>query len=94
VAGPRHSAIAELMADDRGILFDTAGHELVVWDNSRWRPRTDTLDAAHKLITARTTSADQYGSLEGYASRGEAWARSEFLNWDRIASEWLQFFGV
>lgn len=94
VAGPRHSSIAELLADDRGILFDTNGHELVVWDNSRWRPRTDTLDAAHRLITAKSTPPDQYGSLEGYASRGEAWAKSEFLNWDRIANEWQRLFGL
>jgi glycosyltransferase involved in cell wall biosynthesis len=94
VAGPRHTSIGELLADDRGILFDTSGHEMVVWDNSRLRPRTDILDAAHKLIAARDTPPDQFGSLAGYAARGQAWARTEFLNWDRIAKEWLAAFGV
>jgi len=94
VAGPRHSSVAELLGDDRGILFNTSGHEIVVWDNSRLRPRTDTLDAAHKLIAARTTPAEQFGSLEGYAARGEKWARGEVLNWDRIAAEWLRLFGL
>ena len=93
VAGPNHTSVANLLWDDRGILFDTSGHEMVVWDNSRMRPRTDTLDAANKLIAARTTPADQFGSLESYAARGQAWARGEFLSWDRIALEWLKRFG-
>ncbi len=94
VAGPAHSSVAELLGDDRGILFNTAGHQVVVGDNSRLRPCTDILDAAQKLITARVLAPEEQGSLASFAARGEAWARSEYLDWDRIANEWLKLFGL
>lgn len=93
VAGPSHSAVKELLGDDRGILFNTSGHEIVMGDNSRLRPRTDTADAAQKLINARLTPPEKAGSLAAFAARGQQWARSEYLDWDRIAGEWLKLFG-
>lgn len=77
---------------DRGILFDTLGMDMMVGDNSRLRPRIDSNDAARRIISAATAEPGSPHSLSSYAQRGQAWARSEFLNWDRIASEWLKLF--
>jgi glycosyltransferase involved in cell wall biosynthesis len=93
VAAPRHTSLEELLADGRGILFDTLGHDMIIGDNSRLRPRSDTNDAARRIIEAATTTEGQH-SLAAIAERGRAWATGEFLNWDRIAKEWLDLFAA
>jgi glycosyltransferase involved in cell wall biosynthesis len=93
VAGPDHTSISEILAEDRGLLFATLGQEMIPWDNSRLRPRTDIGDAAMKIANAWMAAPTEEKSLPAYARRGEAWARSDFLNWDRIAAKWLDLFG-
>lgn len=94
VAGPRHTSIAELLGEGRGLLFETDGYDLLSHDNSRLRPRTDIGDAARKIAGAITAPAGTEASLESIAARGSAWARGDFLDWDRIADKWIsRFFG-
>ncbi len=95
VAGPRHTAVEEILDDGRGILFDTIGFDFLPNDNNRLRPRPDVDDAARRIVEAATLerkSPDHEGSLSSFASRGHGWATSDFLNWDRIAGEWLTLF--
>lgn len=106
VAGPRHTSIEDILGPtpmpnpdgsenlhlDRGILFDTLGLDMMVGDNSRLRPRVDVNDAARRIVAAATAPQESPLSLAGYAQRGHAWAHSYFLNWDRIAGEWLELF--
>lgn len=106
VAGPRHTSIAEILGGgngaaelraepfqpDRGILFDTLGVDVMVGDNSRLRPRIDVNDAARRIVAAASAPPQSPLSLAGYAQRGAAWARSPFLDWDRVAGEWLKLF--
>lgn len=106
VAGPRHTAVEELlgrengglrMADgeaglNRGILFDTLGLDMMVGDNSRLRPRCDVNDAARLIVAAATAPPEMVCSLASYAARGMDWTKSLYLNWDRIAAQWLQMF--
>jgi glycosyltransferase involved in cell wall biosynthesis len=92
VAGPRHTSISEIMGEGRGILFGTLGHDMIIGDNSRLRPRTDTNDAARRIIEAIVTDPEKEGSLSSHAIRALAWVRGDFLNWDRIAGEWMEMF--
>lgn len=94
VAAPDHTSISELLADDRGILFNTLGSDVIVFDNSRVRPRADVDDAAMKIIDAVRAPHDEHKSLRNYAARAHAWATSDFLSWDRIAAEWLKLMEV
>lgn len=97
VAGPNHTSIGEILADDRGILFKTLGRDVLPGDNSRVRSRSDVEDAAMKIANAwlaqqqenKTGSVEQL-SLKSYAARASDWVRGTYLNWDRIAEEWLE----
>lgn len=92
VAGPLHTSVAEILADDRGILFDTQGEDVLPADNSRLRPRTDVLCAAKMIGKSAIADSDDHFSIHQYAERGSAWARSDFLSWDRVADEWAKLF--
>jgi glycosyltransferase involved in cell wall biosynthesis len=92
VAAPRHTSLAELLADDRGVLFDTLGSDMIIGDHSRIRPRSDCNDAARRIIAAATTDPTSPTSLASIAARGQFWARGDFMNWDRIADQWLSLF--
>lgn len=92
VAGPRHTSIGEILGDGRGILFDTLGIDVIVHDNSRVRPRSDTNDAARRILDAALCDPAEPGSLARIAIRGMEWARGEALNWDRIAAQWMGLF--
>lgn len=90
VAGPNHTSLTEIMAEDRGILFSTLGCDVMPWDMSRVRPRIDITDAAIKIANARMAQPQEAKSLHSYAQRGLEWARGPFLNWDRISKMWLE----
>lgn len=92
VAGPRHTSVAEILGDQRGILFGTNGEDVLPADNSRLRPRTDVADAAMRIGAAALAGEENAMSIHQIGDRGQAWARSEFLNWDRIADEWAKLF--
>ena len=81
------------MADDRGILFNTLGSDVIAFDNSRLRLRSDVDDAAMKIGTSVSPGVLVRGGFnrpEAYSARALDWARSDFLSWDRIAAEWLK----
>lgn len=92
VAGPRHTSVEEILGEGRGILFDTLGMDMMVGDNSRLRPRADVNDAARRIIGAAKAEPGSPSSLGAIANRGYAWANSPFLDWDRIAQQWLRLF--
>lgn len=92
VAGPRHTAIAELLREERGILFGVDGWDVLPGDNSRLRPRPDIEDAVARILAAARAPEEDASSLASYGKRGCLWARGAFLNWDRIATEWLDLF--
>jgi glycosyltransferase involved in cell wall biosynthesis len=92
VAGPRHTSVAEILGEDRGILFGTLGSDMMIGDNSRLRPRIDVNGAAIVIISAATAEPVAEHSLTNYRKRSLAWTQATFLNWDRIAGEWLKLF--
>jgi glycosyltransferase involved in cell wall biosynthesis len=91
-AGPKHTSISELLSDDRGILFETLGSDVLPFDNSRLRPRSDVDDAAMSIRDASAMQTTDYLSLVSCSERCYAWAKSDFLSWDGIAKEWTGLF--
>ncbi len=82
VAGPRHTSIAEIMDNGRGILFNAERLDWTPFDNSRLRPRTDVEDAAQRIFAAY-----QSGQMFTNAERAREWVKT--LDWDGIARKWL-----
>ena len=94
VAGPRHTSVAELLADGRGVLFGTLGDDWIVNDNSRLRPRTDVDDASLQIANAIEAHPESSECLYANANRAMNWVNGSEFCWERIAKHWLSLMGV
>lgn len=106
VAGPRHTAVAELLnlqdtfpfAEEfglpRGIGFESSTQIVLPADNMRLRPVTDVHDAAQMIANAMAAPATSPGSLSSLSERAHAWVNQPEFRWENIAGEWLKLMEV
>lgn len=97
VVAPNHTSLADILGatlpddEQRGMLFNTEGFEVLPFDNSRVRPRPDP-GAAAMAISIGAVHSRCTDSFEGYRRRALDWVRGDQLSWDVIAQQWLEIF--
>lgn len=94
VAGPAHTAVAELLGGGRrGIMLSCPGNVVLPNDNMRIRPVVDTAAAAEAIHLAfrRGLGAGSPGVL---AADAFAWVNQPEFRWENIAREWLNLMEV
>ena len=100
VAGPRHTAVAELLGNaqgtetDRGVLFGCNAEIVLPADNMRQRPVTDVADAAAAIAQAIDLPEQHECSLFSKRDRALEWVSRPEFRWENIAARWLELMEV
>jgi len=88
VAAPRHTALRELVDDDRAVVLPSPHRIVLPADNNRLRPVVDAKLAAEAIFPY---ISDDEGR-QAKADAGREFITQDRFNWGTIAEQWMQLF--